>query len=183
MATHPDNGRVRIVGLDPGLRYTGWGCIEVSGNEISYGGHGVISVPVLDSVSERLAILFQSLHQILSDLQPHEVAIEEVFVNRNGASTMKLCMARGVVLLAPAVLKIPVFEYGANCIKKTITGSGHATKVQIQTMVSFLLPPFRQSSSSSRMDCSDALAAALCHAQHRPLSTAIPSSSLRAVGM
>ena len=160
---------MRIVGLDPGLRFTGWGCIRVDdGGVLIYEGHGAIAVPLSLSLPQRLAQLFQELEGILTDLHPDGVTVEEVFVNRNGASTVKLCMARGVVLMAPARLGIPVFEYGANCIKKTVTGNGHADKNQIKTMVEFLLPKFRlaQQGQPYKADCSDALAAALCHAQH-----------------
>lgn len=165
---------MRVVGLDPGLRFTGWGCVDVDGGAFIYRGHGVIAVPSCLSVAERLAALFQELKAVLGDLQPNEVAVEEVFVNHNGTSTMKLCMARGVVLLVPATLKIPVYEYGANCIKKTITGNGHATKDQVKTMVEFFLPKFRQAQSDRRFfaDCSDALAMALCHAQHLSFAVA-----------
>lgn len=166
---------MRIVGLDPGLRFTGWGCVRIdSGGVVVYEGHGVIAVPLALPLPQRLSLLFQTLSEILADLHPDGVTVEEVFVNRNGASTVKLCMARGVVMMAPARLGIPVFEYGANCIKKTVTGNGHADKAQIKTMVEFLLPKFRlaQQGQPCKADCSDALAAALCHAQHISLEQA-----------
>lgn len=139
-----------------------------------YEGHGVVAVPSSLPLPERLSFLFQELSEVLKELRPDSVTVEEVFVNRNGASTVKLCMARGVVLLAPARLGIPVFEYGANCIKKTVTGNGHADKEQMETMVEFLLPRFRvaRQGNPCPADCSDALAAALCHAQHLSLAKA-----------
>lgn len=165
---------MRIVGLDPGLRFTGWGCIDIDGSAFIYRGHGVVAVPARLPIAERLETLFRELSDVLADLRPSEVAVEEVFVNHNGASTMKLCMARGIVLLAPATLKIPVYEYGANCIKKCVTGNGHATKDQVKTMVEFLLPKFKHAQTEQKFfaDCSDALAMALCHAQHLSFSAA-----------
>ncbi|GHS91852.1 crossover junction endodeoxyribonuclease RuvC [Alphaproteobacteria bacterium] len=159
----------RILGLDPGLRFTGWGCVEGQGGAFVYKGHGVIPVPPLFSMAERLGYLFKQLQEILKQSEPSEVALEEVFINKNGESTMKLCMARGVVMLVPATLGIPVFEYGANAAKKTITGRGHAEKAQVKAMVEFLLPPFKtaQTERLAKEDCSDALAVALCHAQNR----------------
>lgn len=168
-----------VVGLDPGLRFTGWGCLEDKGTALSYRGHGVIAVPSMLSMAERLHFLFDHLCETLQKQRPDEVAVEEVFMTRNGESTMKLCMARGIVLLAPATLGIPVYEYSANCIKKTVTGQGHADKTQVKALVEFLLPAFRQAQASLdrklKMDCSDALAIALCHAQHRCLVRKVES--------
>lgn len=169
----------RVVGLDPGLRFTGWGTLEDHGSRLCYQGHGVIVVPSTLSLAERLRFLFEHVYAVLREQRPDEVAIEEVFVNRNGESTLKLCMARGVVLLAPATLGIPIFEYGANCIKKTVTGQGHADKAQVKALVEFLLPAFKQAQTEAHLkaDCSDALAIALCHVQHGSLGRAVGTIS------
>lgn len=172
---------VRVMGLDPGLRFTGWGTLDDDNSRLSYKGHGVISVPPALSLAERLHFLFERVCDVLREQQPNEVAVEEVFVNRNGESTLKLCMARGVVLMSPAVFGIPVFEYGANCIKKTVTGQGHADKAQVKALVEFLLPAFKQAQSKApfKLDCSDALAIALCHAQHDSINRVVGASIRR----
>jgi crossover junction endodeoxyribonuclease RuvC len=129
----------RILGIDPGLQRTGWGCIGAVGGALEYVGHGVVSVAASLAMPLRLQHLYAELLDIIEQLKPDCVAIEEVFVNKNGASTMKLCMARGVAMLAPAMLGVDVFEYSANCVKKTVTGSGHADKSQVKFMVEQLL--------------------------------------------
>lgn len=156
-----------ILGLDPGLRFTGWGAVNATSGKLGYKGHGVIAVPSSLSITRRLNFLFNALCAVISEMQPDEVAIEEIFVNQNGVSTMKLCMARGVVLLAPANAGVEVFEYGANCIKKTVTGDGHASKDQVETMVRCLLPDFPSNDKKLKQDSMDALAIAICHAHHR----------------
>lgn len=156
-----------ILGLDPGLRFTGWGAVNATSGKLGYKGHGVIAVPSSLSITRRLNFLFNALCAVISEMQPDEVAIEEIFVNQNGVSTMKLCMARGVVLLAPASVELEVFEYGANCIKKTVTGDGHASKDQVEAMVRCLLPDFLPEDKKLKQDCTDALAIAICHAHHR----------------
>lgn len=169
----------RVVGLDPGLRFTGWGALDDHGSRLTYQGHGVVVVPPRLPLAERLHFLFEQVCVVLRKQQPDEVAIEEIFVNRNGESTLKLCMARGVVLLAPATFGIPVFEYSANCIKKTVTGQGHADKAQVKALVEFLLPSFKEAQAGTPMkaDCSDALAVALCHAQHGALTRSIKDNA------
>lgn len=158
------------MGFDPGLRFTGWGCLkyEKDGSFV-YQGHGIIAVPSSLPIAERLHFLFKKLQDVLKTYSPDEVAIEEVFMNKNAGSTMKLCMARGIAMLVPATLGLSIYEYGANCIKKTVTGQGHANKTQVKAMVEFILPKFKenQSKSISQLDCSDALSVAICHAQHR----------------
>ncbi len=153
---------MRLLGLDPGLRHTGWGVIEVAGNRLTHVADGVVHSDGKQSLAERLVALFRQLNEILDRYRPDEAAVEETFVNKNPASTLKLGVARGVVLLAPAERGIPVAEYSTNLIKKSVVGAGHADKVQIQMMVRRLLPGCAIASP----DAADALAVAICHAHH-----------------
>ena len=153
---------MRLLGLDPGLRATGWGVIEVDGNSLSHVADGVVRPDVNAPMSDRLAALHAELRRIVVDYAPDEAAVEETFANRNPASTLKLGQARGVVMLAPAQAGIPVAEYAANVIKKSLVGAGHADKGQIGAMVRILLP----GSAAETADAADALAVAVCHAHH-----------------
>jgi len=162
---------MRLLGLDPGLIHTGWGVIDADGNRLRYVACGLIAVPEKDSLSIRLAGLFRALNDVLDRFAPDQAAVEESFVNRNPASTLKLGLARGVVLLAPASRGLPVFEYAANLIKKSVTGAGHAEKRQVEAMVRRLLPGATADSS----DAADALACAICHAHHAASSRALES--------
>jgi crossover junction endodeoxyribonuclease RuvC len=153
---------MRLIGLDPGLRLTGWGVIDVEGNRLRHVAHGVIKVSIEGSLAARLHELFEGIAAIVSEQKPIEAAVEETFVNVNPVSTLKLGQARGVVLLAPARAGLPVFEYAANLVKKSVTGAGHADKRQIAMMVGRLLPGVEATS-----DAADALAVAICHAHHR----------------
>ena len=153
---------MRLIGLDPGLRRTGWGVIDVDGNRLRHVAHGVIKVPVEGSLAMRLSELFEAIQVVLGEQRPTEAAVEETFVNVNPVSTLKLGQARGVVLLAPARAGLPVFEYAANLVKKSVVGTGHADKHQIAMMVGRLLPGVEASA-----DAADALAVAICHAHHR----------------
>jgi crossover junction endodeoxyribonuclease RuvC len=153
---------MRLLGLDPGLRRTGWGVIDAEGNRLRYVACGLIAVPEKGSLAGRLAALFRALNETLDRFTPDQAAVEESFANQNPASTLKLGLARGVVLLAPAERGIPVFEYAANLIKKSVTGSGHAEKRQVEAMVSKLLP----GAAAESADAADALACAICHAHH-----------------
>jgi len=157
---------VRIIGLDPGLRNAGWGVIDSSGNRLSHVAHGVIKSTSDLSLSERLRQIYTGLTQVIDQYSPHEAAVEETFVNANAASALKLGMARGVVLLAPATLGLTVGEYSANKVKKSVVGVGHADKDQVAAMVQRLMP----SAGSVKADAADALAVAICHAHHRLLS-------------
>lgn len=161
-----------ILGIDPGLRFTGWGVVVRSPFGLVYGGHGTIRVPVGGPTAERLQRLFEGVQAVLHDIMPSVVAVEEVFTIPNGASTMKLCMARGVAILAPALLKIPVAEYAANAVKKAVTGDGHAGKERVAEMVQHLLMDFPAEPQRGRGDGTDALAIALCHAQTSWLAAA-----------
>jgi len=153
---------VRLIGLDPGLRLTGWGVIDVEGNRLRHVAHGVIRVAAERSLAERLCELFNGVAAVIAAQMPSEAAVEETFVNVNPGSTLKLGQARGVVVLAPARAGLPVFEYAANLVKKSVTGVGHAEKRQIAMMVSRLLPGVEATA-----DAADALAVAICHAHHR----------------
>jgi crossover junction endodeoxyribonuclease RuvC len=153
---------MRVLGLDPGLRHTGWGVIEVAGNRLSHVADGVVHAPTTLPLAERLVALFRQLTEVLERFHPDEAAVEESFVNKNAASTLKLGVARGVVLLAPAERGIPVAEYSANLVKKSVVGAGHAEKAQVQMMVRRLLP----GCAIVEADAADALAVAICHAHH-----------------
>jgi crossover junction endodeoxyribonuclease RuvC len=153
---------MRLIGLDPGLRLTGWGVIDVEGNRLRHVAHGVIKVAGERPLADRLCELFDGVTAVLAAQQPVEAAVEETFVNVNPGSTLKLGQARGVVMLAPARAGLPVFEYAANLVKKSVTGAGHAEKHQIAMMVGRLLPGIEATA-----DAADALAVAICHAHHR----------------
>jgi crossover junction endodeoxyribonuclease RuvC len=153
---------MRVLGLDPGLRHTGWGVIDVDGNRLTHVADGVASAPTDLPIGERLVLLFRQLGEVLERFRPDEAAVEETFVNRNPASTLKLGVARGGVLLAPAERGVPVSEYSANMVKKSVVGAGHAEKGQVQLMVRRLLP----GCAVVKADAADALAVAICHAHH-----------------
>ena len=154
---------MKLLGLDPGLRATGWGVIGVAANRLSYVDHGIIHPPREGALAHRLAALHRALVEVIDAQQPDEAAGEETFVNRNPASTLLLGQARGVVLLAPAQAGLAVAEYSANLIKKSLVGAGHADKRQVNAMVGALLP----GTGAIASDAADALAVAICHAHHR----------------
>src|SRR5271168_473287 len=156
-------GVIRILGVDPGLRNTGWGVIEVAGTRLSYVGCGSIHTDAATSLAERLAAIQRALTRLVETESPAEAAVEETFVNRDPQSTLKLGQARGVALAALALMDLPVAEYAANLVKKTVVGVGHAEKNQVAMMVKMLLPSCQIGSP----DAADALAVAICHAQHR----------------
>ncbi len=153
----------RILGIDPGLRFTGWGILESEGNRLRHVADGVFSTADITDVPLRLKALDDELAEILHRYAPAEAAVEETYVNRNAAATLKLGYARGVALLAPARVGIPVFEYGAKTVKMAVVGTGNADKDQVGLMVRRLLP----GAVSKRADAADALAVAICHAHHR----------------
>ncbi|MBL8838261.1 MAG: crossover junction endodeoxyribonuclease RuvC [Alphaproteobacteria bacterium] len=153
---------MRLIGLDPGLKTTGWGVVDVAGSRIAHVENGSVSTDARSPIGERLARLYDGLVAVIERLEPDEAAVEETFVNVNAASTLKLGLARGVVILAPARAGLPVAEYSANAIKKSVVGFGHAEKAQIQAMVRRLLPGVELSGA----DAADALALAICHAHH-----------------
>jgi crossover junction endodeoxyribonuclease RuvC len=156
-------GAVRILGLDPGLRHTGWGVIEAEGNRLSFIADGVVQPDPSLSLGERLKALFLEVQGLVAAYAPHECAIEETFVNKNPVSTLKLGHARAAAMLAPSVAGIMVAEYKPNLVKKSVVGAGHADKVQVAAMMRVLLPGCAVKST----DAADALAVAVCHAHHR----------------
>jgi crossover junction endodeoxyribonuclease RuvC len=173
------NQPVRLLGLDPGLRFTGWGLIEVDGNRLRHLADGVLATDAATPVPIRLRLLHEGLAALLALHRPHEAAVEQTYVNRNGEATLKLGYARGVALLAPALLDIPVAEYGAKSVKLAVVGTGGADKHQVTEMVRRLLP----GAALSRADAADALAVAICHAHHRGSAIAVRKAEARLEGM
>src|ERR1700758_320283 len=153
----------RLLGIDPGLRFTGWGVIEADGNRLRHIANGVIATDSTANVPERLRVLHDALAILLARHRPDEAAVEETYVNRNGTATLKLGYARGIALLAPALAGVPVSEYAAKSVKMAVVGTGGAEKEQVQMMVRRLLP----GATIRRADAADALAVAICHAHYR----------------
>ena len=154
---------MRILGLDPSLTSTGWGIIEAEDNRIKYIDDGFIPTDPQLSITTRLDIIYRELCKVIEKYQPQEAAIEQIFLNTNPQSTIKLGMARGVVILAPATYAIPLEEYEPNKVKKALVGVGKAQKNQVETMVKILLPGCKPKNN----DSSDALAIAITHAHLR----------------
>lgn len=154
---------VRIIGIDPGLRHTGWGIIKSDGVRLSFIASGVIHSDTDSPLSLRLLQIHQGLFQTLSEYHPDEAAVEKTFVNRDATATLKLGQARGIALLVPAQCGLRVAEYAPNLVKKTVVGSGHSEKSQIHAMLKFLLPKAQPKTD----DEADALAIAITHAHHR----------------
>ncbi|HZR76602.1 crossover junction endodeoxyribonuclease RuvC [Bradyrhizobium sp.] len=163
MSSQPIRPPIRILGIDPGLRRTGWGVIEVEGNRLVYLGCGSVEPPDDLPLSSRLLAIHEGLATVLGDFRPAEAAVEQTFVNKDGVATLKLGQARGVAMLAPAMFGISVAEYAPNQVKKTVVGAGHADKNQIMVMLKVLLPKAEPKSA----DAADALAVAITHAHHR----------------
>ena len=174
MTSQPIRQPVRILGIDPGLRRTGWGVIEIDGNRLTFIACGSVEPPESLPLASRLLAIHQGLIAVLGDFQPLEAAVEQTFVNKDGVATLKLGQARGVAMLAPAISGISVAEYAPNQVKKTVVGAGHADKAQILMMLKILLPK----ADPKTPDAADALAVAVTHAHHRQ-STA----RLRVVGL
>ncbi len=173
MSQPPIRHSVRIIGIDPGLRRTGWGVIDSEGNRLSFVGCGSVEPPDTLPLAERLLAIHHGLAQVLAEFIPAEAAVEQTFVNKDGAATLKLGQARGVAMLAPAMAGLSVAEYAPNQVKKTVVGAGHADKTQIKMMLKILLPKANPRSA----DAADALAIAITHAHHRGAS-----ERLKAVG-
>ncbi len=165
---------IRIIGIDPGLRRTGWGVIESDGVRLVYVASGMVTSDSAETLAYRLREIYQGLVSVIATFTPQEASVEETFVNKDARSTLKLGQARGMAMLAPAMKGLPVAEYAANVIKKTVVGAGHAEKKQIQAMIGFLLPKAKFESA----DEADALAIAICHANHR---TSPQARALRAL--
>jgi crossover junction endodeoxyribonuclease RuvC len=154
---------IRIIGIDPGLRRTGWGVVEVAGNRLGFLGCGSVMTRDQDGLAERLLTIHDGLARILDEFKPHEAAVEATFVNKDAKATLKLGQARGIAMVVPARAGVPVAEYAPNVVKKSIVGAGHGDKVQVRMMIGVLLPKADPRSD----DAADALAIAVTHAHHR----------------
>jgi crossover junction endodeoxyribonuclease RuvC len=163
MTPQPIRAPIRILGIDPGLRRTGWGVIDIEGNRLTFVGCGSVEPADDLPLANRLLAIHEGLAGVLGNFQPAEAAVEQTFVNKDGVATLKLGQARGVAMLAPAIFGISVAEYAPNQVKKTVVGAGHADKNQIQVMLRILLPKAEPKSA----DAADALAVAITHAHHR----------------
>ena len=160
---------IRILGIDPGLRRTGWGVIDVAGNRLTYVACGRVETDDKADLAVRLCTIHDGLMGVVDEFRPTEAAAEATFVNKDASATLKLGQARGVALLVPARAGVPVAEYAPNLVKKTIVGSGHGDKAQIRMMVKILLPRAAPTSD----DAADALAIAVTHAHHRQSTIAM----------
>lgn len=154
---------MKILGIDPGLQKTGWGLIEAVDNRLSFITCGLIKTDPALMLSERLRQIDEGMQQIIALHAPEEAAIEETFMNNNAASALKLGCARGVAMVVPARFGIPVHEYAPNLVKKSVVGTGHATKDQVEMMVRTLIPTVGRALGA---DEADAIAIAICHAHH-----------------
>ncbi len=154
---------IRIIGIDPGLRATGWGVIESDGSRLAFIACGTVSSDSGDALAARLRQLHDGLSAALAAWCPREAAVEQTFVNRDAAATLKLGQARGIALLVPALAGLAVAEYAPNLVKKTVVGAGHADKTQIRAMIRHLLPR----ATPGTEHAADALAIAITHAHHR----------------
>ncbi|MBR9970391.1 crossover junction endodeoxyribonuclease RuvC [Magnetospirillum sulfuroxidans] len=164
---------MRVLGLDPGLRVTGWGMIEMIDNRLRYLGDGTIRSDATLSLAERLGQLHRGVIEVIAAWSPDGAAVEQTFVNKNPESTLKLGQARGVVMLAPALAGLAVGEYAPTQIKQAVVGSGRAAKEQVGMMVRTLLPGCLVTSP----DAADALAVAICHAHHAATARRIQAAS------
>ena len=154
---------IRIIGIDPGLRRTGWGVIETLGNSLHFVAAGTVRSDDKGDLASRLCELHEGLSAVIHAQMPHEAAVEQTFVNKDAAATLKLGQARGVAMLVPALAGLAVAEYAPNQVKKSVIGVGHGDKKQIHMMVKVLMPR----AVFDTDDAADALAIAVCHAHHR----------------
>jgi crossover junction endodeoxyribonuclease RuvC len=154
---------IRILGIDPGLRRTGWGVVEADGNRLVFVACGSVQTQDSTSVAARLVAIHDGLARVLDEYRPEEAAVEATFVNKDAAATLKLGQARGIALLVPARTGILVAEYAPNVVKKSIVGAGHGDKSQVRMMLGVLLPK----AEPQTHDAADALAIAITHAHHR----------------
>lgn len=154
---------VRIIGIDPGLRNTGWGIVDSTGSKLQFVACGTVKSKQSDSLADRLCQLHDGLVDAIHAHMPHEAAVENTFVNKDASATLKLGQARGIAMLVPARAGLDVAEYAPNAVKKAVIGVGHGDKAQVQLMVNMLLPKAKFDSA----DAADALAIAICHAHHR----------------
>jgi crossover junction endodeoxyribonuclease RuvC len=154
---------IRILGIDPGLRRTGWGVVEIAGNRLGFIGCGSVTTNDRDALAARLLAIYDGLLRILDRYRPDEAAVEATFVNKDATATLKLGQARGIAMVVPAKAGVPVAEYAPNLVKKSIVGVGHGDKAQVRMMVGVLLPKANPPTD----DAADALAIAVTHAHHR----------------
>ena len=154
---------IRILGIDPGLRRTGWGVIDVAGNRLIHVACGSVITDDKADVASRLVTIHDGLVRVVEQFQPEEAAVEATFVNKDASATLKLGQARGIALFVPAHAGLAVSEYAPNLVKKTIVGAGHGEKAQIRMMIGVLLPK----ADPQTEDAADALAIAVTHAHHR----------------
>ncbi len=154
---------IRILGIDPGLRRTGWGVVESDGNRLVYVACGSVTSDDKAPLAARLVAIHDGLSRVIAEFGPDEAAVEQTFVNTNAAATLKLGQARGIAMLVPARAGLTVAEYAPNLVKKTVVGAGHGDKGQIRMMIGVLLPKAVPKSE----DAADALAIAVTHAHHR----------------
>jgi len=157
------NSPIRIIGIDPGLRKTGWGVIESDGHRLTFVASGTVTSDARRELARRLVELFEGLSQVLQTWDPVEAAVENTFVSKDASATLKLGQARGIAMVTPALANLIVAEYAPNMVKKTVVGAGHAGKGQIRAMIGHLLPR----AFPETEDEADALAIAITHAHHR----------------
>ncbi len=154
---------IRILGIDPGLRRTGWGVVEIAGNRLGFVGCGSVLTDDRAQLATRLLAIHDGLMRVLDQYRPDEAAVEATFVNKDATATLKLGQARGIAMVVPAKAGVPVAEYAPNLVKKSIVGAGHGDKAQVRMMIGVLLPKADPASD----DAADALAVAVTHAHHR----------------
>ena len=154
---------IRILGIDPGLRRTGWGVVAIEGNRLMFLDCGSLATHERAALAIRLKAIHDGLREVIAQHAPDEAAVEATFVNKDAGATLKLGQARGIAMLVPAIAGLPVAEYAPNLVKKTIIGVGHGEKAQIRMMIGVLLPKADPRSH----DAADALAIAVTHAHHR----------------
>jgi len=154
---------IRIIGIDPGLRRTGWGVVETAGSSLRFVASGTVKPDEKAELAERLRQLHDGLVDVVRAHAPHEAAVEQTFVNKDASATLKLGQARGIAMLVPALAGLAVAEYAPNAVKKAVIGVGHGEKKQIHMMVRVLMPK----AVFSGDDAADALAIAICHSHHR----------------
>lgn len=157
------NETIRIIGIDPGLRRTGWGVVDSLGNSLRFVASGTVTSDSELDLASRLCQLHDGLADVIHLHQPHEAAVEQTFVNKDAVATLKLGQARGIAMLVPARAGLPVSEYAPNAVKKSVIGVGHGDKAQIQMMLKILMPK----ADFKGADAADALAIAICHAHNR----------------
>lgn len=154
---------IRIIGIDPGLRRTGWGIIESLGNSLKFVASGTVTSDGDMDLASRLCQLHDGLAEVVHSYRPDEAAVEQTFVNKDAVATLKLGQARGIAMLVPARAGLPVSEYAPNAVKKAVIGVGHGEKQQIHMMLKILMPK----ATFIGNDAADALAIAICHAHQR----------------